>query len=526
MNAVTDRAMTLASTTLDAAGRKSVGWTRAARLLLPLAAIVLSAVAAQVYLGVNPDTSYSLTEAEKMLDGQRPYVDFLELNPPLLFLLSLPPTLVARSIGATPELLIDLFCFVAAGLSIWLSWSILVRGGVAKVSAARFAIIAAGALLLLPLDAFAQREHIALIVALPCLAALVAWSARGRVAPVFSVLAGFGAGVAISIKPHFALFFLPILPYLAQRAGWRAVVFRLEPYAAIAVIALFSISTIVWFPAFLEHTVPMVRDIYVPVRQSIVEMLRDPTFIDWTALVVLSALIARERWAEPLIAVPALASLGAMAAYLLQGKLWPSHGYPAVALAGVGLGLLVLESLTRLRDARDAKMQMTIALASAVVIVLSGYCLSSGADEPELERALASIDPHPKVLAISPFVQTGHPTTRNVHGVWVGSVGSLWITDMTVHAFERSAFDAGKQEDYLRLDRQTLIADIVNRKPDAILIGGKTWLAWVQSHADVAAALGDYHWRMTVKGILIYSRNDAEAPGGAVNRDGSRGSRS
>jgi hypothetical protein len=504
-----EASMTSESTTLDAAERASPGWPRMARLFLPLMAIALLAAAAQIYWGANPDTSYGLTEAEKMLDGQRPYVDFLELNPPLLFLLPLGPTLVARFIGATPELLFDLFCFGAAGFSLWLSWSVLVGGGVARASGARFVIVAAVVLLLLPARAFAQREHIALITALPCVAALAVWSARGQAPPLFSILAGLGAGVTLSIKPHFALFFLLPFFYLVRRAGWRAAVIRIELQAALAVVVLFWISTIVWFPAFLERMAPMTRDIYLPARMPVATLLHDPVLIDLGVFGALLAFAPRKRWAEPLIAVPALASLGAMATYLIQGKLWPNHGYPAIAFAALALGPLVLESLTTLRDARDAKMQLAIAAACAITIALGGYWLSTGVDAPELERAVAAIGPHPKVLAISPFVQTGHPLTRRVHGVWVGSVGSLWITDMASRALESSPIDAGKQEKYLRLDRETLAADIVNRKPDAILIAGNSWLAWAQSHPDVAAALAEYHLRETADHTMVYARNDA-----------------
>jgi len=475
----------------------------------PVAAIVLLAAAAQVHWGVNPDTSYSLTQAEEMLAGRRPYVDFLEINPPMAFLLALGPTFAARILGATPELSFDLFCFAAAGLSVWLSWTILVRGGIARAPGGRFAVVAVGVLLLLPARVFAQREQIALIAALPCLAALVVCLARGRVAPAFSVLAGLGAGVALSIKPHFALFFLPPLVNLARNIGWRAALMRREPLSALAFFALFCAFTAVAYPEFLANVAPMARDIYISDRMPIGALFGDPILIDWTALIALLAYAARGRWREPLIATPALASAGALAVYLIQGKLWPNHGYPALALAALALGPLVLENLASRRAGRNPRTPLTVDAGFAVVVALALYWLSWGDDSAALEHAVAATAPHPRVLAISPLVQTGHPLTRRIGGVWVGYAPSLVITEMSQRALSRSPNDAALYEPYLDLDRRRLVADIVDNRPDAILVAGKTWLAWAQSHPDVAAALAAYHLGETADHVMVYARNDA-----------------
>jgi hypothetical protein len=85
--------MSFASIALDAIGRDDVGGFRAARLLLPCVAIVSLAVAVQMYLGLNTDTSWNITLVEKLLAGERPYIDFIEINPPASFLLCLAPTL-------------------------------------------------------------------------------------------------------------------------------------------------------------------------------------------------------------------------------------------------------------------------------------------------------------------------------------------------------------------------------------------------------------------------------------------------
>jgi hypothetical protein len=481
------------------------GAVLASPLLWPLAAILLLAIAAQCYLGVNTDTSWNITLAEKMLAGQRPYVDFIEINPPSSFLLCLGPTLAARLIGTTPEFMVDLFSFVGVGLSLWLARSILARAGaIGEGAGGRLALVATAALLLLPGRAFAQREHIAVLTALPCLAALAVWAEGGRVAPALSLLAGVGAGLALAIKPHFALFFLPAFAYLGRRAGWRALLVRSELYVALAVAALCWVAIFLRFPAFFELAAPIARDIYLPVRRSLAATLSDPTLAIWLALGVLLVYSARRRLSEPLIATPALASIGAVAAYLLQGKLWPYQGYPAVAFIVLALGPLAIAKSTKGWGALAAAL-------ATVVLIADGGWLASGVERPALEKAAAELAPHPKLIAIGSDIAIGHPLTRRVRGAWVGSLSGLWITDMSSFALEQSApIEAARRyESYLRFDRERLVADIGAGKPDGILIANKAWLAWAENHADVAAVLADYHWRETADGIMVYARNDA-----------------
>src|SRR5579863_2984947 len=127
--------MSLVSARLGADGREGLRVFRSSYARWSLAAIVLLAVLVQVDLGVSTDGSWYITLAEKMLAGQRPNVDFIEINPPLSFLLYVPPTLAAQWVGVTPEFMVDLFCFVCAGLNLWLAGAILRRGGVIAGSA-------------------------------------------------------------------------------------------------------------------------------------------------------------------------------------------------------------------------------------------------------------------------------------------------------------------------------------------------------------------------------------------------------
>ena len=81
-------------------------WPERRREILPLLvslAVVVGAVWQQATLGLNPDTSWLITVSERMLAGDRLYVDVFELNPPASVLLTLPPVVLAQWVGLRPE---------------------------------------------------------------------------------------------------------------------------------------------------------------------------------------------------------------------------------------------------------------------------------------------------------------------------------------------------------------------------------------------------------------------------------------
>src|ERR1043166_4396027 len=70
-------------------------------VMLTLAAFVRLEVVA------NTDVSWAFTMAEKVLAGERPYVDFIEPNPPSYIYVHLPPVVVGRLLRLAPATVMD-----------------------------------------------------------------------------------------------------------------------------------------------------------------------------------------------------------------------------------------------------------------------------------------------------------------------------------------------------------------------------------------------------------------------------------
>src|SRR5215216_2436725 len=148
------------------AGRAS--GARSDRAILANVAIVLAVVAValslRTLLPTNVDVSWLLTVGEKVLDGQRLYVDVLETNPPAAVLIYLPSILTARALGLSPEPVLVVFVLLAALASVGLAGRVLERTGVAHgLNRPTLLAGATAVLLVLPVSNFAQREHLALI---------------------------------------------------------------------------------------------------------------------------------------------------------------------------------------------------------------------------------------------------------------------------------------------------------------------------------------------------------------------------
>ena len=131
--------------------------------------------------------------------------------------------------------------------------------------------------------------------------------------------------------------------------------------------------------------------------------------------------------------------------------------------------------------------------------VAGGLFAMDGVSTPVLARALASLGPHPTVLAISESLAFGHPLVRSVGGVWVQRVPSLWIASAVRRLIDERPGDqalAARLRPYIDRDREMLVEDIERNRPDAILVGrlGTRFHQWAWSDPAIAAARADYQF--------------------------------
>jgi hypothetical protein len=124
-------------------------------------AIGALAVALQARFGLLGDVSWLITADEKWLDGEVPYRDFIEINPPASLLLYWPAIALARLVGVSPEFAVSAFGFLSIAAGLGLSAAILGRAGlIGRIGPLGFGV-ALIALAILPGQSFCERDQLA-----------------------------------------------------------------------------------------------------------------------------------------------------------------------------------------------------------------------------------------------------------------------------------------------------------------------------------------------------------------------------
>src|SRR3981081_1771270 len=73
---------------------------------LSIALVFVVAVLLRQVVPLNTDVGWLLTIGERVLDGQRLYVDIVEINPPMAVMAYLPGIALARALGLDPKMVI------------------------------------------------------------------------------------------------------------------------------------------------------------------------------------------------------------------------------------------------------------------------------------------------------------------------------------------------------------------------------------------------------------------------------------
>ena len=459
----------------------------------PLLAIVLCAVTAiavqSQWIPLDADVSWLITVCERVLSGARLYVDVVEINPPASVWLYLPLVWIAEATGVRPEAVVA-GAFVAGGVVSSLCTVKLAARLDDAPHPAFVAFAAALVTLILPMAMFAQREHAALLLALPALTALAVIIEGKPLRLSTALLAGLAAGFVIAIKPHFALAIVPAALWAAYRR--RSLVPLLPAFvAAAAALGLYAAAFLFWAKVYLgwlpaiSHTYLLYHDTW---RNVVVNPLLFP------GIAFLLALLLRPARLPALAVTSALGALGFAVAAILQAKGYPNHFYPGAALA-LFAALVVLGIAPPRRERR----MVGVGLAAAFLWQIHGWAILP---DPKLAAAITQVaPPHPRIIALSRELATGHPVTRNVGGTWVGSRAGLYFAGL---AHDQGLKDPIAAEAY-RKDIRDFASDVAHNGPDLILVDRRDE-AWLMREPQIAQAMRGYVPRSRAGDIEVWVR--------------------
>jgi hypothetical protein len=477
--------------------------------LIPLGAAV-AALAIQLMRPTNPDVSWLLTVNERILAGATPYKDVVELNPPASILLYRLPALIGKLLSARPEWVVAAMTALLVGGALAYAGNFIARY---RLSASKdnnvFLAVAALVLAVLPFDELAQRDHIATILILPFALVSIARASGREVGLGEALVAGALLGLAVAIKPHFALCALLVGAFQARRSRDVTALLRFEYWTAGAIVAGYLAGAAMFFPLFFSDVLPKLADVYLPLRLDALTLATRIAML--IALPLAVCWICRERQRNAGTSVLLLIGAGFVGAYLAQGKGWGYHAYPAVAFFLIAAGWAAQQAES---EARGLPRLLGALLLAAALILPAPRFVRADTSNPALAAAILRLAPHPRMLAIAFPLSFGHPLTRDIGGVWVGRTWGLWETGgalfMKAHAGDDPARRA-KADAYFDDDRRGVAQDIETQRPDIVLIQetpGFDFAQWIAGSPLLSNAMSLYRRAGVVGDVEIYQRRD------------------
>jgi hypothetical protein len=329
----------------------------------------------------------------------------------------------------------------------------------------------------LPMGLFAQREHAALILAIPALACAALVADRKSMSQRAIAAAGAAAALVVVIKPYFV--FAMLAPALWAAWSRRTVGPLLPALVAASIVLLGYGAAILLFAGSYFNWLPVFTHTYVYDHLPLAKVVLGPLIFITAALAPL-LLLKVER--VPRIAIAfILAAAGFTLASMVQAKNYPNHWLPGSALA-LAAGLLVALSPRTLAKRREVVLTL-LALGAVWQIAVWTY----RPDTALVNAIRRAAPPHPGMMVLSRELTSGHPATREAGGHWVGSRAAQF----TAAAARKAGFGDPIALAAYREDIRAFANDVEHKTPDVILVesGDKSWL---MAEREVVGAMRPY----------------------------------
>lgn len=483
--------------------------------LFALAAIVGTVLFTTLNAPLKDDLAWLLYIAGRWLDGQRLYVDLIEVNPPLIIWLSAIPEWIAETAGTTgKQVALPFFAAILLGLA-WCAAALMrPMGGVFAHRTAVFAAI--GAVMFgVAGPELGQREHLLFALTLPYLCVFARTLDRAPPGLWVQVAAGALAGLGCALKPRYGLV-LGALECLALLYGLRP--WRTAVVAAGVTIAAYVAAILLLYPAYVERAIPLALALYGATDTPFSDMLWDnvPVMLGEAALLVLLWLDRRPGREQRLIVTLAVFAIGSTLVCLMDGKNWFYHRLPATIATVLGLMLWAASMLTRhpAERRRNLVPLMLTGVACLVFAAAAGQrllpqvqlaCAPGLSTEARVERLIRRENAK-TYMAFSEWIALGFPVVNNTGVVWASRFDSMWAVKGELW---RSRFDPAASKEWPI--RRWVAGDFVAGCPDLVVVDTREDLNYVAilsaSDPRFATAWSQYRQIAAFDGLRVYKHH-------------------
>ncbi len=308
-------------------------------LKLACLGIVLVAITYFRYpMNISIDPAMYLQAGELLLQGKRPYVDFLEINPPLIFYLNTLPVLLAKYTGlsvilAFKVILLGLMGCMGICLVRILSTHPLVSRFAALCIIGFYFLIP---ILLMFVVAAGQREHLFMIAFAPYFYMRTSNLLQPKPIQALSLFVSFFCALMACLKPQF-IFIVVCLEFslVYLRHSFRTL-FQKDVYVFGAVVLLYCTHFLL-LPtevrhAFFNDLVPQIVSHYQSFGRSPINLLnfRWHYWVTAVSSVVLLLCLRANKISREMNFALAVFGISALIVYFAQGKGWFYHFIPLI----------------------------------------------------------------------------------------------------------------------------------------------------------------------------------------------------
>ena len=401
-------------------------------------------------LFINHDVAMYVDIGHRILDGQRPYVDYDEINLHTIHYLNVLPALLTRGLDINPISAFRLLMF--AGLlymivvSKWLTRDLFASPFVVNLALAALLYHSFN----LVISDFGQREHIFVILVLPWFWLRLRHTLGLAEHRGVALSVGFIAAIAFSIKPYFVLALLFSEAYLLlahHRRALKVYVWKAEWLGFVAFCLLYVGYFILNLDVLqaLLSSLRFTSEGYVSYGSTPFSELVFSSIATWFVIIwAIVTLFYQEKDSLTMAFISfALASLGLLLAYALQSKGFSYHSIPygffiLIAMIGAaGRWVEVQLTINRLTTPFLLSLSLSAGLYIGLQIGQSNQDLGVQTSEP-LRDILSQISaPDDQMLMYSGFP---HYSATVSLELWQGSFYAL------SHVVSFAAFKYGSEQ--------------------------------------------------------------------------------
>jgi len=485
-----------------------------------------------------PDDLWLTQLADIVLHGGNYVSNFFETTPPMAIFIYAPEIYIEKIFSVTRITGLLVYTFFCATILLSISY-LLIKKILSDSHGNLFVVILlslSSIFLVLPLTAFAQREHFFLMLTTPYFLLLVCRLENKKINMTFALLIGTLGAIGFFIKPFFIIMFIALELYaafisFAEKSGKKYYI-NPEAMTVFLFLVIYLIAIYAFFNAYLSTVVPIaLRFYYESFRATWGDCLMQTPLISCFLSYLIFFVFYKRNPLKRLSAILILVLTGDMIVYFIQSIPWYYHLFPAFAIS-IFFNIFMLVVCIENNYPRSVLLNFAAALFLFIsplycMLILYGVGASQKKAYQSLSCFLHKTEFHQPVYILSAYPADFISAVSNANAYnRTRFEFLLWMRSYSKHQFlSKLSGQQKKDADHLT---GWVANDLNQQKPKLIFVdtycgllnnGTKVcidYLNFLTKNKNFLLAWRQYHFLMAIKKkggyqFDVYERNDVPA---------------